>query len=99
MRNLSTLTWAGIALTIVFIIFLLYGGTNLRWWIMLPLAAAGLWLLHAGRQRAMTEANEPEIKLTLYLMILILVLLILRDIDLSSSLLERLKAAGGGLAV
>ena len=99
MRNLSGVTWVGIGLSILFIIFLLYGGTNLRWWIMLPLGGLSLWLLHMGRQQAMNDANEPEIKLTLYLMILIAVLLILRDIDLSSSLLERLKTGAVGFAV
>jgi membrane-associated HD superfamily phosphohydrolase len=51
-KNFNILTWLGITLTILFIIFALINATNFRWWIMLPIFIIAFVILFKQKNRS-----------------------------------------------
>lgn len=86
-KEIKPLVWTGIALTFVFVVFMFIQGMNYRWWIMLPVGAAGLYTL--GRQWYIaTDKSGINATLCLVYLILLLLLMIYRDARMSNSLLQ-----------
>lgn len=86
-REIKPLTWVGIALTFLFVVFIFIQGINYRWWIMLPVGASGLYVL--GRQwYKSTDKSGVNATLCLVYLILLLLLLLYRDARMSNSLLQ-----------
>ena len=83
-------TFAGMALLLLFGIFMLFTTLYVRWWLMIPLAAVGAWLLHNRRQ----DATGLEKQVCCYGFWLFLAFLLFRDIMLShkmAGLIDNLK--------
>jgi len=86
-KKFNTISLAGLGMLIAFVLFMLIDAFNLRWWIMLPLAAGSGFLLY--RQNAETKGFEK--KVCYYGMIVLMVFVVGRDIGLTS----RLQSLGG----
>lgn len=86
-RSIGPLTWLGLGLAFLFLVFMPFDALNLRWWIMLPLAIAAVVILWFQWASARGE-KRFEAKVCLGGLIAILALILLRDIMLSRSLLE-----------
>ena len=83
-------TFAGIALLLIFGFCMMFTTLYVRWWLMIPLAAAGAWLLHNRHQ----DATGLEKQVCRYGFWLFLVFLLFRDIVLShkmAGLIDNLK--------
>lgn len=82
LKSFSPATGIGFALLVLFLVFCNIDAYAVRWWLMLPLAAAGSGLLFWRRQRAQgVEARLCAIGIGLFL-----ALVVLRDIGLSRKL-------------
>ncbi|HAL92671.1 MAG TPA: hypothetical protein DCM68_06570 [Verrucomicrobia bacterium] len=86
LKAFSPATGLGFVLLVLFLVFCNIDTTAVRWWLMLPLAAAGCALLLWRRKRAAgIEARLCAIGIGLFL-----ALVVLRDIGLSRKLAELL---------
>lgn len=83
-KTFSPATFAGVALVVLFAVFTQIETCVVRWWLMLPLAAAGCGLLESRRRSAAgLEARVCAIGFWL-----LAALLLLRDVGLSRKLAE-----------
>ncbi|EFL52732.1 conserved hypothetical protein [Solidesulfovibrio fructosivorans JJ]] len=89
----SSMTWAASALGLLYVIFMFFEATTIRWWIMLPLALISFILFNI--QRGQTSGTEKTLCAWGYWIILIA--FIIHDMCLSGQLVaayQRLTAAG-----
>lgn len=80
-------------LGLLFVVFLFFQATTIRWWIMVPLAVVSVILFHI--QRGQTEGLEKKFCNWGYW--IVIVAFILRDLCLSGQVMaayQRLTAAG-----
>jgi hypothetical protein len=92
-ESFSPMTLVACGLGFLFVIFLFFEATTIRWWIMLPLALVSFILFNI--QRGQTEGAEKAVCGWGYW--LIIVLFLLRDMCLSGQVVaayHRLTAAG-----
>lgn len=78
------LTWAGLALVVLFLVLCGFDNTAIRWWLMLPLAGAGSAIL----LRQVRHAVGLERKVCLWGFWILLGLLVLRDLRMSQKLAD-----------
>ncbi|MHC1713644.1 MAG: hypothetical protein AB9872_15970 [Solidesulfovibrio sp.] len=91
--SFSRMTLAACGLGILFVVFMFFEATTIRWWIMLPLALVTFTLFNI--QRGQTEGAEKTTCAWGYW--IIIVAFLLRDMCLSGQLVaayHRLIAAG-----
>ncbi|HWQ10642.1 MAG TPA: hypothetical protein VN436_16085 [Holophaga sp.] len=91
--SFSPVTWAACGLGFLFVLFMFFEATTIRWWLMLPLALISFALFNI--QRGQAEGVEKKICCWGYW--LIVVAFLLRDMCLSGQLTaayHRLTAAG-----
>ncbi len=89
----ATTTWAACILGGLFVLFLFFEATTIRWWLMLPLAIASFVLFHI--QRGQTSGLEKKVCDWGYW--IVLVTFILRDMCISGQLVaayQRMTEAG-----
>ena len=89
----SPMTWIACALGALFVIFMFFEATTIRWWIMLPIAIVSLYLFHV--QRGQTSGCEKST--CCWGFWLVIAALLLRDMCLSGQLVAaycRLTSAG-----
>ena len=89
----SPMTWIACALGALFVIFMFFEATTIRWWIMLPIAIISLYLFHV--QRGQTSGCEKST--CCWGFWLVIAALLLRDMCLSGQLVAaycRLISAG-----
>ncbi len=89
----APMTKAACALGFMFVVFMFFEATTIRWWIMLPLALASVVLFHI--QRGQTSGVEETTCRWGYW--IVIAAFLLRDMCLSGQLLaayQRLLAAG-----
>lgn len=83
-KNFNMLTWVGITLTILFIIFSLINATNFTWWIMLPLFIIAFVILFKQKNRS-TGLEKTFVIVAFWILILAF---FCRDALLSEKLTE-----------
>ena len=86
-------TWGALGLGLLYVIFMFFEATTIRWWIMLPLAIVSFILFNI--QRGQTSGLEKKISCWGYWAIIIV--FIIHDMCLSGQLVaayHRLNAAG-----
>ena len=83
-RTFSPATFAGFALLVLFAVFTRIDTCVIRWWLMLPIAAAGCGLLE-WRRRGATGLEARVCRAGFWLLI---AFFLLRDIGLSGKLAE-----------
>ncbi len=91
--SFSPLTWAALALGLLFVLFMFIEATTIRWWVMLPLALVSFAFFKI--QLGQTEGVEKKVCCWGYWGIIVLFLL--RDMCLSGQVVaayHRLTAAG-----
>jgi hypothetical protein len=91
--SFSVLTHAAAVLGALFILFMFFETTTIRWWIMLPLAAVSFWLF--AIQRGQTTGFEQTV--CRWGTWIVAIAAILRDMCLSGQLValyQRLQSAG-----
>jgi hypothetical protein len=81
-KNFNILTWVGIILTIIFIIFSLINATNFKWWIMLPLFVIAFVILFIQKKKS-TGLEKKFVITTFWILI---IAFFLRDAFLSEKL-------------
>ena len=89
----SPMTWIAVILGALFVLFLFFQATTVRWWLMLPMAAVSLYLFSV--QRGQTSGTEKSV--CCWGFWIVVAGLILRDMCLSGQLVaayHRLTAAG-----
>ena len=89
----SPMTWIACALGALFVLFMFFEATTIRWWIMLPIALVSLYLFHV--QRGQTSGCEKST--CCWGFWLVIAALVLRDMCLSGQLVAaycRLTSAG-----
>jgi hypothetical protein len=87
------MTWIACALGALFVLFMFFEATTIRWWIMLPIALVSLYLFHV--QRGQTSGCEKST--CCWGFWLVIAALVLRDMCLSGQLVAaycRLTSAG-----
>lgn len=84
LKTFSPATFAGLALLVIFAVFTQIDTCAVRWWLMLPLAAAGCGLLEVRRR----NATGPEARVCAIGFWLLAALVLLRDVGLSRKLAE-----------
>ena len=84
LTSVAPVTWLGAAGVVAFLVFCQFDNTVIRWWLMLPLAAAAAALLLWRRP----HAPAGEARVCAVLLGLLLALVVLRDIGLSRKLAE-----------
>ena len=82
LKNFSPATFVGIAGLVLFLVFCTIDTCIVRWWLMLPLAAAGSALFLWRR----TRAAGAEARVCSAGLALLLALVVLRDVGLSRRL-------------
>ncbi len=98
-RSIRPLTWSGLVLALAFFICMFIDTVNIRWWVMLPLGAAGILLLWK-QWKSTPEDKDFELKVTFIGLIALIALVLLRDAWLSSSLADiydKARETGGVL--
>jgi len=91
--SFAPLTLTACGLGLLFVIFLFFEATTIRWWLMLPLALVSFYLFHI--QRGQTSGVEKKVCCWGYW--IVIVAFLLRDMCLSGQLLaayQRLSTAG-----
>lgn len=91
--SFSLMTHAAVVLGALFLLFMFFETTTIRWWIMLPLAILSFWLFTI--QRGQTQGFEQTV--CRWGAWIIVLAAILRDMCLSGqlvSLYQRLHGAG-----
>lgn len=83
-QKFSPVTFAGLALLVLFVVFTRIETCVVRWWLMLPIAAAGCGLLEWRRR----SAAGLEARLCLAGFWLLFAFFLLRDIGLSRQLAQ-----------
>ena len=78
LKSVRPVTWIGLALALVFLVGLFVTTVSVRWWIMLPVGAAGLYILWKQRSTA-SDQKGYEAKLCLVAGVVLLGMLIWRD--------------------
>jgi hypothetical protein len=94
--SFSPVTWAASGFGFLFVVFMFFEATTIRWWIMLPLALLSFLLFHI--QRGQTEGFEKKVCCWGYWIVILAFLL--RDMCLSGQVMSayhRLTAAGVAL--
>jgi hypothetical protein len=91
-RGIRPLTWLGIVVALAFFVCMFIDTVNIRWWIMLPLGAAGTLLLWK-QWKSTPEEKDLEMKVTFFGLMALIALVLLRDAWLSSSLANIYDAA------
>ena len=89
----APMTWAAVVLGALFVLFMFFEATTIRWWIMLPIAIVSLYLFHV--QRGQTSGCEKHTCCWGFWLVIAAVLL--RDMCLSGQLVAaycRLTSAG-----
>ena len=84
---LKTIPWftvLGVLATVAFLVLCQFDNTAIRWWLMLPLAAAGGALLFLRRK----HAPVWESRICTLTLCILLALVVLRDIGLARKLAE-----------
>ena len=81
-KKFNLLTQIGLGLTILFLIFCAIKTFAIRWWLMTPIAAAGVWLLNNQRN----NTQDLENKVCVYSLIALIVLFVVRDCVMASYL-------------
>ena len=84
LKTFSPATFAGLALLALFAVCTQIDTCAVRWWLMLPLAAAGGGLLEVRRR----NATGPEARVCAIGFWLLAALVLLRDVGLSRKLAE-----------
>ncbi len=79
-KKFHTLSLVGLGLVAAFLVFMFVDAFNFRWWLMLPIAGVGGFILY--RQNADTRGFEQ--KACYYGMIVLLVLFVVRDISMAN---------------
>lgn len=93
-RSIHMKTWAGVALTLVYFFFVYFEQLNYRWWVMLPLGAAGLYVL--GSQWFWSaDRKGVDARVCLVAFVVLALLVIYRDALLSEMMLDRMEAVKG----
>ena len=91
--TMSSMTLAACGLALLFLVFMFFEATTIRWWLMLPLAVASAVLFNI--QRGQTTSCEKTV--CVWGFWVIIALAVLRDMCLSGQLVaayHRLSAAG-----
>jgi hypothetical protein len=83
-KTFSPATFAGLALLLLFAVFTQIETCVVRWWLMLPIAAAGCGLLESRRR----SATGLEARVCAIGFWLLAAFLLLRDVGLSRKLAE-----------
>ena len=86
LKTFSPATFAGLALLVLFAVFTQIETCVVRWWLMLPIAAAGCGLLE-GRRRSATGIEARVCAIGFWLLA---AFVLLRDVGLSRKLAELL---------
>ncbi len=87
LRSFSPATCLGLAALLLFLVFCNIDTVAVRWWLMLPLAAAGCGLFQWRRTRAAPGLETRICAIGFYLLF---ALFLLRDIGLSNKLADLL---------
>jgi hypothetical protein len=98
-KSIGPLSWVGLGMALLFLFFMLIDAVNVRWWIMLPLGAGGLFVLWS-RWGTARGKNEFESKVCLVGLIVLAAMIFFRDIWISHTLadvLDKLSGSGGVL--
>lgn len=86
-KSMSPMTWVGLGLAALFLIFMVFSPFNLRWWMMIPLGLGGLFVL--GRQWLnAADKNSTEARTCLAAFIALVAMMLYRDIKMSEVLLK-----------
>lgn len=91
--SFSSMTLAACGLALLFVIFMFFEATTIRWWIMLPLAAVSAVLFHIQRD----QATGCEKTVCVWGFWIVIAAFVLRDMCLSGQIVaayHRLSAAG-----
>lgn len=81
-KKFDLMSLIGLGIVVVYFLFMFFDVFNLKWWIMLPLAGAGVFLLY--RQR--TETRGFEKSMCFYGLIALIVFVVGRDINITNRL-------------
>jgi hypothetical protein len=84
-RSIRSLTWLGLGIAVLFLVLMPVDNVNYRWWVMLPLGAAGVLILWKQWASA-PEKMGFEAKICLGGLVVLAALVVLRDILLTHSL-------------
>ncbi len=86
-KSIGGLTWAGLGVALLFLLFMPFDALNLRWWVMLPIGVGGVAILWYQWASARGERGF-EAKVCLAALAALLALMLLRDALLSNAMLE-----------
>ncbi|WP_139164002.1 hypothetical protein [Desulfoluna spongiiphila] len=75
-KTFNPLTFAGVGLILLFVILCFIGGLSIRWWLMVPVAVAGVALL----MKQKTESTGLELQVCTYGIWAMVAVFLLRDI-------------------
>jgi len=79
-KKFHVLSLVGLGLAAVFLVFMFVDALNFRWWLMLPIAGAGGFVLY----RQNTDTRGFENKACYYGLIVLAVLFVVRDISMAN---------------
>lgn len=91
-QSISVFTWVGAAIAVLFLIAMGIDAFNLRWWIMLPLGAAGHIVL-AKEWMTIGDRKSMNARICAGAFIAIALMLVYRDARLSEALLSLVEMA------
>lgn len=96
--SFSLLTHVAIVLGALFILFMFFETTTIRWWLMLPLAGLSLWLFHIQSG----QTTDFEWRVCRWGFWIVAIAAVARDMCLSgqlATLYERMLGAGLALHI
>jgi hypothetical protein len=87
-RDTSPFTKAGYVLAMLFVVFMFVDTFNVRWWLMLPLGAGGMYIFWYQWRVSLDVGDRYDAKFCLWGLVGLGVLVLFRDAYISSSLAE-----------
>lgn len=81
-KGFELMSLVGLGIVVVFFLFMFFDVFNLKWWIMLPLAGAGGFLLY--RQKSETKGFEKN--MCFYGLVALIIFVVGRDINITNQL-------------
>jgi hypothetical protein len=87
-RDTSPFTKAGYVIALLFLVFMFVDTFNVRWWLMLPLGAGGMYIFWYQWRVSLDVGDRYDATFCLWGLVGLAVLVLFRDAHLSSSLAE-----------
>jgi hypothetical protein len=93
-RSISAQTWAGVGLAVLFLVFMFFEQLNYRWWVMLPLGGAGLYVL--GKQwYGSGDRKGMDARVCFFAFVVLALMVVYRDALLAEMMLDRMETVKG----